>query len=238
MRDWRLAVFFLVTVATVAASGTLAEAPDIDGRAQADRALRASVVIKRSVPGEAHCGGTFVADGTVLTAYHCVRDLVENPEGVAWAQAFDQRVSRVALRQYWAGLDLAILSVDLSGRSAQLAPDVAVGEAVWISGAPAGEPFTLARGIVSRVYVGNFHNEPKTVVIGIDQQQIVVTDAAVWQGNSGGGLFNQDGQLVGMLVRLLRVTWEDGKRPRELVFSQVLYGYAVGVDSIRKVVAR
>ena len=239
MRQWWVGVVIWVFGVVLTFAVQPALAPDIEGRAQAARAAQASVVVKSSQDGEGRCGGTFVAAGAVLTAYHCLGNLLNGSSSAAvLVETADGRSSRATLGQYWVGWDLAILVVDLPGRVAQLAPDVAVGEAVWLVGAPAGENFMVSKGVVSQVRVGAFVNEPKTVLIGTDQQQILAVDALTWQGNSGGGLFNQDGQLVGVAVRILVVSWASSKTPGEPLFRQATYGYAVGVDTIRKALGR
>ena len=65
---------------------------------------------------------------------------------------------------------------------------LSVGEEVYAVGAPAGLELSLSRGIVSQLR-GAF---------GKRSAPLVQTDSAISPGSSGGGLFNQAGELVGI----------------------------------------
>ena len=68
------------------------------------------------------------------------------------------------------------------------AKTLSVGEEVYAVGAPAGLELSLSRGVVSQLR-GAF---------GKRSAPMVQTDAAISPGSSGGGLFNQAGELVGI----------------------------------------
>ena len=63
-----------------------------------------------------------------------------------------------------------------------------VGEEVYAVGAPAGLELSLSRGVVSQL----------RGAVGKRSAPLVQTDAAISPGSSGGGLFNQSGELVGI----------------------------------------
>ena len=65
---------------------------------------------------------------------------------------------------------------------------LSIGEEVYSVGAPAGLELSLSRGVVSQLR-GAF---------GKRSAPLVQTDAAISPGSSGGGLFNQSGELVGI----------------------------------------
>ena len=65
---------------------------------------------------------------------------------------------------------------------------LSIGEEVYAVGAPAGLELSLSRGVVSQLR-GAF---------GKRSAPLVQTDAAISPGSSGGGLFNQSGELVGI----------------------------------------
>ena len=65
---------------------------------------------------------------------------------------------------------------------------LSVGEEVFDVGAPAGLELSLSRGIVSQL----------RGVFGKRSAPLIQTDAAISPGSSGGGLFNQAGELVGI----------------------------------------
>ena len=68
------------------------------------------------------------------------------------------------------------------------ARDVSVGEEVYAIGAPHGLELSLSRGIVSQL----------RGAYGKRTTPLIQTDAAVSPGSSGGGLFNVNGELIGV----------------------------------------
>ena len=91
--------------------------------------------------------------------------------------------------------DLCLLFVDdlpipPVARPARLsaAKKLSVGEEVYAIGAPAGLELSLSRGIVSQLRSAS----------GKQSAPLIQTDAAISSGSSGGGLFNQAGELVGI----------------------------------------
>ena len=68
------------------------------------------------------------------------------------------------------------------------ARDVSVGEEVYAIGAPRGLELSLSRGIVSQL----------RGAYGKRSAPLIQTDAAVSPGSSGGGLFNENGELIGI----------------------------------------
>lgn len=65
---------------------------------------------------------------------------------------------------------------------------LSVGDEVYAVGAPAGLDLSLSRGVVSQL----------RGVLGKRSAPLVQTDAAISPGSSGGGLFNEAGELVGI----------------------------------------
>lgn len=105
--------------------------------------------------------------------------------------------------------DIALLKVEnseiLKESYAQAASfagddDVFIGETVYAIGNPQGYGISATSGIISK--------ESETISINlsssnyyqnIKQYRVIRTDAAINSGNSGGGLFNYDGYLVGIV---------------------------------------
>jgi tetratricopeptide (TPR) repeat protein len=90
--------------------------------------------------------------------------------------------------------DLALLSpqgldVAMPARLGQTSK-LKVGEPVYAVGAPHGLELSLSEGIVSQLRGGN--------------PPLIQTTAAVSPGSSGGGLFNADGELVGIITFQLK----------------------------------
>lgn len=74
---------------------------------------------------------------------------------------------------------------------------VTAGETVYAVGNPEGKGISVTQGIVSveAEYIAMTASDEKTQVSRLE----IRTDAAVNHGNSGGGLFNADGRLVGIV---------------------------------------
>jgi len=65
-----------------------------------------------------------------------------------------------------------------------------IGSSVWLVGNPLAHEKNVTKGVLSHVYFTDF----------FDGKPLVYrTDAAAGPGNSGGGLFNNDGELIGIL---------------------------------------
>ena len=101
------------------------------------------------------------------------------------------------------GTDVAVLRVvsdtlkDSSARAAVAAEHV-VGEEAYAVGNAEGEGLSVTRGIVSKL-------SEQVVIEAANEQSSVSfdamrTDAAINQGNSGGGLFNERGELLGIVT--------------------------------------
>ena len=65
-----------------------------------------------------------------------------------------------------------------------------VGDAVYVVGEPMGHEGNISKGILSNVYVNEAHG---------GATMVYRTDAAVAPGNSGGGMFNSKGELIGII---------------------------------------
>ncbi|MBG54691.1 MAG: hypothetical protein CL795_02690 [Chloroflexi bacterium] len=94
--------------------------------------------------------------------------------------------------------------------------DPRVGENVYALGYPLSSNFTITSGIVSAKVI-------------ISDQQIIQTDAALNPGNSGGGLVNSRGELLG--INTSRVEQSSEGRPVSNL------GYAIFIDYIQTLFA-
>ena len=91
--------------------------------------------------------------------------------------------------------DIAVLKIDASGLTPAVMGDsdsLAVGEQVLAVGNPLGElGGTITNGIVSALN--------RNVKVEGNQMTLIQTNASVSPGNSGGGLFNMQGELIGIV---------------------------------------
>lgn len=152
-------------------------------------ALRAKSVV--AVSSEISTGSGFIisGDGYIVTNYHVV-------EGGAslWITTNLQMEYDAQLIGYNAVNDIALLKIDATdlpyapiGSSDQLS----VGDQVVAIGNPLGE-------LTSTLTVGYVSAKDRIVNTDGNSMSMLQTDAAINSGNSGGPLFNMNGQVVGI----------------------------------------
>lgn len=140
----------------------------------------------------ATAGSGFVisADGYIVTNYH----VVEGAQSIQVA-FYDGSTYDAQLVGGEADSDLAVLKIDATGLTPVTLGDsdaLTVGEQVAAIGNPLGElTFTLTSGYVSAL------NRPLTMSNG-NVMNMIQTDTAINNGNSGGPLFNIYGEVVGI----------------------------------------
>lgn len=128
-------------------------------------------------------------DGHILTNYHVIKDAKTITVICNDGKTFDAKIAGVDKPS-----DLAVLKID--GNKGDTfnpvifgnADEMRVGDIVLTFGNPYGLGISVSQGIVSA----------KSRNIGLGEQQYIQTDAAVNQGNSGGPMFNPDGEVVGI----------------------------------------
>lgn len=114
--------------------------------------------------------------------------------------------------------DLAIIKIDAEGLTPAALGDsdmLTVGEDVIAIGNPLGElRGTATSGIISAVR--------RSITVEGTEMELVQTDAAISPGNSGGGLFNTSGKLIGIVNAKVSDTSAEG------------LGFAIPVNSVVK----
>ena len=173
---------------------------------EADRAVVVIYTVQRQVSGQSGLGevalpglgsGFLIDDeGHVMTAAHVVQtaDLVE-------AEFADGTKTTAAIIASDPVKDVALLKLDKlpeDPRPVTLADSdkVNIGEEVFVIGAPYGLSHTLSVGHISAR-----HNNVDGLM-GEVQAETFQTDAAINQGNSGGPLFNQRGEVIGIVSHI------------------------------------
>ena len=168
------------------------------------------VVIAMNASGREVGQGSGVVIGANEVATNC--HVVSGARRIAVRQAADSRSQetyRMAaeLAAKNETRDLCILSVNELSLPPVAMPvplgaarDVSIGEEVYAIGAPRGLALSLSRGIVSQL-----HGEG-----GKRAAPIIQTDAAISPGSSGGGLFDQDGKLIGITTFKVSGTGSEG----------------------------
>jgi S1-C subfamily serine protease len=162
----------------------------VDPAAQVARKLLPSTVYIRAGT-RAGSGFVYNAGGLVLTAAHVVGDqedvTVRLSDGTPLA-------GKVLGRD--TGRDVAVIKIERKGLvAAALSRDpVRVGELTVAIGSPFGDRETVTAGVVSGI--GGTLPTPGGAV------DVIRTDAAVNQGNSGGPLVDREGRVIGINVAL------------------------------------
>jgi S1-C subfamily serine protease len=135
--------------------------------------------------------------GYVITAAHVVQtaDLVE----VEFSNGFRTTAAVTASNP---GKDLALLKLDevpgdITPMRLADSDDVAIGEEVFVIGAPYGFSHTLSVGHISG------RHEPDAIDSNGPQAETFQTDAVINQGNSGGPMFNSRGEVIGIVSYIL-----------------------------------
>lgn len=136
-------------------------------------------------------GVVWAADGTIVTDDH----VVNGNKNVTVAFADGRRVGATVL----AGdkvTDLAVVKADRAGLPAATFASVLppVGGTAIAIGSPLGLENTVSVGVVS----GLQRSVPGSAQQGTPLANLVQTDAAISPGDSGGGLFNGSGQVIGI----------------------------------------
>ena len=133
-------------------------------------------------------------EGRILTAAHVVQTADELAVGFA-----DGTVQSARVISSDPSIDIALIMLDEAPPSSALVAPIGnsdrmdVGQSVFVVGAPQGLTHTLTVGHISARRVASSPLHPN---VEIDTLQ---TDAAINQGNSGGPMFNMDGEVVGIV---------------------------------------
>lgn len=136
-------------------------------------------------------------EGDILTASHVVHNaehiVVGFPDGVK----VTARISGSVI-----GADLAHLKLDWMPEGRTIArlgnsDNAEIGDQVFIIGAPYGIERSLSVGHVS----GRHFREGVTT--GLERIEFLQTDAAINRGNSGGPMFNMNGEVIGIVSYIL-----------------------------------
>lgn len=135
-------------------------------------------------------------DGYIITNCHVITD----EDTGAVADSITVRLTSgdeydASVVGYDSEADIAIIKIEATGLTAAQcgnSDDLAVGEDVMVVGNPLGElGGTVTNGIVSAT-------QREIEVNGV-KMNLIQTNAAVNPGNSGGGMFNMKGQLIGIV---------------------------------------
>ena len=141
---------------------------------------------------QAAAGSGFVItqDGYILTNYHVIKDA--NAIKVAFVDGTTYDAKLVGGEEE---NDIAVLKIDATGLTPVVlgnSDDIKVGEEVVAIGNPLGElTFSMTKGIVSA-------KDRSITMSSGEVMNMIQTDTAINNGNSGGPLFDMYGQVIGI----------------------------------------
>jgi S1-C subfamily serine protease len=155
---------------------------------------------KQIISTEGLGSGVLISNTQVLTAAHVVHVaddiLVQFKDG----QLIHAVV--VASSSY---ADVALLELNEIPNNPQPCPigdsdKAKIGEKVFVIGAPYGLSYSLTSGHIS----GRI--EPNKITDGFAGMEFIQTDAAINEGNSGGPMFNMNGEVIGIVSHIITIS--------------------------------
>ncbi len=161
------------------------------------------VVVRTEQRGEEPALGSGVvisADGKVLTAAH----VVQTADKIA-VQFADNQTSPARVIASSVLADVALLQLTEVPANAMFAKlgnsdEAEVGDEILVVGAPFGLSYTLTVGHISGRHLPGM----KMGIMGrMATMEFFQTDAAINMGNSGGPMFNLDGEVIGIVSSIL-----------------------------------
>src|SRR2546425_95825 len=137
------------------------------------------------------------ADGKVLTAAH----VVQTADAIV-VEFLTGEVLKARVVSSEPAADVALLQLErapLDSPAARLGDSdvVEVGDQVFVVGAPMGISHTLTVGHISA------RRRPSDSASALSLAEFFQTDAAINEGDSGGPLFNMDGEVVSVVSHIL-----------------------------------
>ena len=165
-------------------------------------------------------GFVLTEDGFVVTNYHVVEDA-----GYISVVLFDGSSYDAALKGFDAANDVAVLKMEGSGfRPVKLgsSDDLVVGDQVVAIGNPLGE-------LTSTLTVGFVSAKERDVSTDDSTINMMQTDCAINSGNSGGPLFNMQGEVVGITTAKYSGTSVSGASIEGI-------GFAIPMDDVAGII--
>jgi serine protease Do len=141
--------------------------------------------------------GVLVRDNVVLTASH----VVANAEKIM-VQFYDGESIAAKTFRHSREADVALIRLEKVPEDAHVAvignsDQTRIGDEIFVVGAPLGLPYSLSRGVIS-----GRHSEPNQYNDG-KLLEFFQTDASINTGNSGGPMFNYQGEVIGVVSSIL-----------------------------------
>ncbi|HEV8702076.1 MAG TPA: trypsin-like peptidase domain-containing protein [Candidatus Polarisedimenticolia bacterium] len=142
-------------------------------------------------------GVLITPDGKVLTAAHVVQTA-----NAIEVEFLTGEVVKARVLSSEPSADVAVLQLEKPPRGPFVArlgdsDAVEIGAPVFVVGAPLGASHTLTAGHISA------RRKPNSTFSGMSRAEFFQTDASINQGNSGGPLFDMQGEVIGIVSHIL-----------------------------------
>ncbi|MCQ2452075.1 MAG: S1C family serine protease [Oscillospiraceae bacterium] len=152
----------------------------------------------QAVIGSPISGSGFIVseNGYVVTNYHVIENAAKNGRSDITVQFYDESSYPATLVGYDSEADLAVLKIDAEGLSAVTVGSMdacRVGSRVYAIGNPLGElTFTMTDGMICAL--------DRVITTGTSASiNVFQINAAVNSGNSGGPVYNERGEVIGIV---------------------------------------
>lgn len=201
-----------------------------------DKAYNSVVEISSTIQQQSFFGyseGYALGSGVIISSdgYIVTNNHVINGATAVSVKLFNGDTYDATLVGKDARSDLAVLKIDAHDLFYAALADsskLLLGEECVVIGNPLGEGISCSNGIVSAL--------EKDITIESYPMSVIQTNAAVNEGNSGGGLFNMNGDLIGI------VNAKSGSNSSGSIFSNGTsvsvegMGYAIPSNRVKKIV--
>ena len=145
-------------------------------------------------------GFVISAEGTVVTNWHVIRNIIDNKDGTLRVLFSNDSIYEAKVFNYDRTSDIAVLKIVNSEKKTfpfvKWGKRPLLGGHAIVIGSPISLDFSVSFGIVSAID----RIIPKAAPPFVP---FIQTDAAMNRGNSGGPLFNADGEVVGINTLIL-----------------------------------
>ncbi|MBR4422348.1 MAG: trypsin-like peptidase domain-containing protein, partial [Erysipelotrichaceae bacterium] len=165
-------------------------------------------------------GVIFSSEGYIVTNEHVIDGLTE--EDTIKVKLYTGEICGAKLIGYDVRTDLAVLKIDKKGlpyASFVDSDQLMLGQDVIAIGNPLGLGISCSNGIVSAL--------EKEIFINNVYMSVIQTNAAVNEGNSGGGLFDINGDLVGIV---------NAKKSSSMTTTVEGMGYAIPSNTVVRII--